>query len=61
MKKTYIQPAIELVKTNVEVMLTGSGELQKSGSTTETSGNLVKGRGGIFGSNEAEDNDNGIW
>ena len=59
MKKTYMQPAMMLVKTEAEVMICASDPTKKPGSTTETSGNLSK-RRGIFDSDEAESS-NGIW
>ena len=57
MKKTYMQPAMMLVKTETAMMICVS----RYGETTNaTSGNLSKRRGGIFGSDE-EESSNGIW
>lgn len=58
MKKTYMQPAMMLVKTEAEVMICVS-DPEKKGSTDQTSGNLSK-RRGIFDSDDAESS-NGIW
>ena len=57
MKKTYMQPAMMLVKVKTEVMLQVS---QLGGSTNETSGNATKRRRGIF-QDDAVEEEQSIW
>ena len=59
MKKTYMQPAMMLVKTEAAMMICESDPRKKGGIDAE-SGNLSKRRGGIFGSDGSEET-NSIW
>ena len=60
MKKIYMQPAMMLVKTEINTVLQTGSDPKKQGGTNEEGNNLSKRRGGIFGSDGSEAS-NSIW